>query len=146
MGSAGRNNGTWPCEGYPGGNYNCAFGGTSAAAAEVTGIVSLILLQRPDLAGHTEQIRQIIRHSAKRTQYGHPPGDTSRVSDELGWGRVDAARALIAVCNSCGDADGNHTINISDVVYLIGFVFNGSPIPGDCGYPFGLADAVARNR
>lgn len=44
-------------------------------------------------------------------------------------------------CTSCGDADGNGIINISDVVAVIGFVFNSTPVPGDCMYTYGLADA-----
>lgn len=44
-------------------------------------------------------------------------------------------------CTLCGDADGNNTINISNVVFLIGFVFNGTPVPGDCNYTYGLGDA-----
>lgn len=47
---------------------------------------------------------------------------------------------LVTACN-CGDADNNNTINISDVVYVIGFVFNSTPIPADCGYTFALGDA-----
>lgn len=44
-------------------------------------------------------------------------------------------------CTTCGDADGNGVINISDVVFLIGFVFNSVPIPGECNYTYGLGDA-----
>lgn len=44
-------------------------------------------------------------------------------------------------CNTCGDVDGSGTINVTDVVMLISYVFTGLPIPGDCGYPQGLGDA-----
>ena len=39
----------------------------------------------------------------------------------------------VAPCTRCGDADGNGSINISDVVFIIAFIFaHGSP-PGECG-------------
>lgn len=44
-------------------------------------------------------------------------------------------------CTTCGDANGDGFISITDAVALIGYVFNGVPIPGDCNYPFGLGDA-----
>jgi hypothetical protein len=50
----------------------------------------------------------------------------------------------VAPCADCGDADGNGFINISDAVALVSFVFNGAPVPGDCGnppYQYGRGDA-----
>jgi hypothetical protein len=44
-------------------------------------------------------------------------------------------------CSHCGDADGSGTVDISDAVYLIAYIFSGGPAPGDCGYPQGLGDA-----
>ena len=44
-------------------------------------------------------------------------------------------------CSHCGDADANGVLNITDVVYLINFVFNGVPIPVDCNYTYGMGDA-----
>lgn len=49
----------------------------------------------------------------------------------------------------CGDADGNGTVNVSDVVYLIAFVFAGGPAPNplaagdvDCSGILNVSDVV----
>ncbi len=44
-------------------------------------------------------------------------------------------------CDRCGDANGNGTLNISDAVFLIAYIFAGGSPPGDCGIPLGLGDA-----
>ena len=44
-------------------------------------------------------------------------------------------------CYSCGDANSTGTINISDAVFLIAYIFAGGTPPGDCIYPNGLGDA-----
>lgn len=40
------------------------------------------------------------------------------------------------VCDICGDADGNGLVNISDVVFLVSYIFGGGPAP----YPLLIAD------
>lgn len=47
----------------------------------------------------------------------------------------------VVPCTSCGDSDGNGSINISDAVFLIAFIFAGGSTPGDCNTPLGLGDA-----
>ena len=47
----------------------------------------------------------------------------------------------VAPCTRCGDADGNGSINISDAVFLIAYIFAGGSTPGDCNVPLGLGDA-----
>jgi hypothetical protein len=49
----------------------------------------------------------------------------------------------------CGDADGNGFVNISDAVFLIGFIFGGGPSPvplilgdADCNSIVNISDAV----
>jgi hypothetical protein len=49
----------------------------------------------------------------------------------------------------CGDADGNGTINISDAVFIIEYIFKGGPPPenleaadADCNGAFNISDAV----
>ncbi len=108
-------------------NYNCRFGGTSAACAQVTGVVAMILKRRPDLIGNTEKIREIIRCSAEKEQFGGGYNDTGIVTITVGWGRLNAARAMAAITR--GDADNNGTITISDAVYMITYIFAGGPLP-----------------
>jgi hypothetical protein len=43
----------------------------------------------------------------------------------------------------CGDANGDKTIDISDAVYLIAYIFSGGSAPGSCSHPFGMGDANA---
>jgi PKD repeat protein len=49
----------------------------------------------------------------------------------------------------CGDADGNGVVNISDAVYLVGYIFGSGPAPSpleqadcDCSGTVNIADAV----
>lgn len=49
----------------------------------------------------------------------------------------------------CGDADGSSSVTISDVVYLINYIFAGSPAPNpllagdaDCSGTVNVSDAV----
>jgi len=44
-------------------------------------------------------------------------------------------------CNSCGDANSDEMVDISDVVFLIYYIFAGGAAPGDCIYPKGMGDA-----
>jgi hypothetical protein len=44
-------------------------------------------------------------------------------------------------CTSCGDADGSGSVDISDAVYIIAYIFAGGLPPGACGTPTGLGDA-----
>jgi len=84
MGALGWNDGSMDCLTLDM-DYLCTGGGTSAAAPQVTGIAALIMQRRPDIIGNTERVRQIIRYSSERAQYGG--SDTSRVNYEIGWGR-----------------------------------------------------------
>jgi hypothetical protein len=154
QGSAGYSSGTHGCGGVDP-DYNCRFAGTSAACPQVSGIAALILLRRPDLRSiwwnnHTEQMRKIIRYSSERAQFDTlaPPDDTSRVDDNVGWGRVNADRALMAVAR--GDANNDGSVDISDIVYLIAYIHSGGADPrphkgvGDanCDGSVNIADVV----
>jgi hypothetical protein len=44
-------------------------------------------------------------------------------------------------CNHCGDADGTGSIDISDAVFLISYIFSGGAAPADCNYANGMGDA-----
>jgi WD40 repeat protein len=70
--------------------------------------------------------------------------------DDDGDGTIDRIiQAPGEVVYSCGDANGDGTINVADVVYLINYVFKGGPEPfpmdmGDanCDFNINVADAV----
>ena len=47
----------------------------------------------------------------------------------------------VAPCTSCGDANSDGAIDISDVVFTIAYIFAGGVAPGDCVMPNGMADA-----
>lgn len=44
-------------------------------------------------------------------------------------------------CTRCGDANGSGSVNISDAVYLIAYIFAGGLPPGPCGTATGLGNA-----
>jgi len=100
----------------------CAFGGTSAACPLVSGVAAFLLSRRPDLT--SSQVYDIIRNSAQtHLKWGNitPP------DDQYGYGRVDAFRALLAVCR--GDANNDGVINAIDPTYIINFLYKGGPPP-----------------
>src|SRR6185369_17123968 len=65
--------------------------GTSASAAYVSGVAALVLSADPALT--REQVISVIRHSADDL-VGNPAKDTPGYDPYLGWGRINAARAV----------------------------------------------------
>jgi hypothetical protein len=49
--------------------------------------------------------------------------------------------ASAPACTRCGDANNDGSKDISDVVYLIAYIFSGGAAPGECNTPNGLGDA-----
>jgi subtilisin family serine protease len=81
--------------GYDYGNYTDAFGGTSAAAPQVSGIAALMLSVFPDLT--QQQVTEAILGSAEIIGgYSHTSKEYGEWSNEVGYGLVDAYEALIA--------------------------------------------------
>lgn len=108
-------------------DYFCHFGGTSAACPMVAGIASLLLGRDPDLT--VAQIYEILRRSASPVP--HAPAIPS---DEYGFGRADAFRALLSISRGDVNNDGNFDNfmegpDIADLTSLIGFLFYGNPAP-----------------
>lgn len=75
-------------------DYSTYWSGTSQATAHVTGIVSLLLTQRPQLT--PAQVKTILQSSAN-DQVGNAAEDTPGWDQYYGYGRVNAARALATV-------------------------------------------------
>jgi trimeric autotransporter adhesin len=46
-------------------------------------------------------------------------------------------------CTSCGDANSDGGVDISDAVFLIAYIFSGGSAPSDCNYANGQGDANA---
>jgi hypothetical protein len=46
---------------------------------------------------------------------------------------TDIVTEPVEACEGiCGDANGDETVNVSDAVYIISYVFVGGGAPGDC--------------
>jgi hypothetical protein len=44
-------------------------------------------------------------------------------------------------CVHCGDANNSGTVDISDAVFVVAFIFKNGTAPADCNYQFGMGDA-----
>jgi len=124
-------------------DYDCHFGGTSAACPVASGVAALLLARRPTLT--SGEVYYILRNSANTL---FPWGPITPPQIEYGYGSVDAYRAMLSIAR--GDADNSGSVNIADAVYIISFMFKGGPYPqpdfltgdADCDADVSLADAV----
>ncbi len=99
------NNGTLVSEDYENTSYTIWFHGTSAAAPHVAGIASLMLSINDDLT--YDEVRYIIESSAEKVGgYTYTMGAGARPdltwNEEMGYGRVNAYRALIGTIENHG--------------------------------------------
>lgn len=105
----------------PGGGYEqYGWDGTSMAGPHVAGVVALMRQANPDL--DVDSIKQILINTA--IDLGSHGEDNA-----YGWGIIDAYEAVRAVMFQRGDADGNGTIDVADVVFLINYLYAGGPPP-----------------
>ena len=80
-------------DGHAAGDYHEAFGGTSAAAPLVAGIAGLLLSLNPQLT--RVELQRILEHTADKIDPGAAAYDAEGFSPRAGYGRVNAARALV---------------------------------------------------
>ena len=135
----------WNCPNFQNNDqdYNCHFGGTSAAAPIVAGIASLLIARDSMLTAN--QIYDIIRHSAVTNLEW---GQITVPDVEYGYGRADAYRAMLAITR--GDANNDGFVNVGDVTYIISYIFRSGPEPtpdlriadSNCDGSIDLADGV----
>lgn len=92
-GEQGYNAGT-AAKGDPVGDYTNTFGGTSAAAPLVAGVVGLMLTANPEL--RWDQVKEILKQTAQKVGDGY---DAQGHSDHFGYGCVDALAAVRAAKN-----------------------------------------------
>jgi hypothetical protein len=72
-----------------------------------------------------------------------PGGEWRFVTDQLPYLRP----AFVGyTCTACGDANSDMTIDITDIIYLIRFIFVGGETPGFCNYPLGKGDGNGDGR
>lgn len=88
-------------------DFTRKFGGTSSAAPVVSGVAALILSVNPNLAA--QQVKDIIESTAQKirtdlytysTTAGRPNGTWN---NEMGYGLVDANKALVLAARTCSD-------------------------------------------
>jgi thermitase len=97
-------------QGYSAGDYFDRFNGTSSATPHVAGLAGLIFSVRSDLSN--EEVREIIETTCDKvrpgtynyTLVGHKPNDTW--NDEVGYGLVNAERAVLVACDYGKAAQG----------------------------------------
>ena len=107
------------CDNESNPNYYCG-SGTSYCAPQAAGIAGLVLARRPDLKNQPDLLAEILRYSAEN---GEPPCVVDTSFDlQLGYGCLNAFRALLAV--SRGDMNNDASIDISDVAYVIDYLFH----------------------
>jgi subtilisin family serine protease len=88
--------------GYAAGDYYDRFNGTSAATPHVAGLAALMLSLRPSLSN--VEVRSLIEETCDKISpnlysYANVTGKPSGTwNEEVGYGRVNAERALLAAC------------------------------------------------
>lgn len=80
--------------GYDPGDYTYTFSGTSAASPLAAGVAGLILSRNPGLTA--TQVRRILDGSADKIDPSFAAYDAKGYSNRVGYGRIDAQRALAA--------------------------------------------------
>ncbi len=96
-------------DGYDAGDYVGRFNGTSSATPHVAGLAALLFSLRPELTN--VEVRRLIESTCDKispalytyANVGSKP--TGTWNEEVGYGRVNAERALLAACAPGGRSD-----------------------------------------
>ena len=80
-------------DGHTGGDYHETFGGTSAATPLVAGVAGLLLSLNPELT--RAELQQLLEQAADKIDAANAAYDARGFSRRAGFGRVNAARALV---------------------------------------------------
>ena len=111
-------------DGHTGGDYHATFGGTSAAAPLVAGIAGLLLSLNPELT--RSELEQLLEQTADKIDGARAGYDARGFSPRAGFGRVNAARALVP----------NVAIAVTPSTVHVGETFT---VTVTASAPFGLA-------
>jgi subtilisin family serine protease len=95
--------------------------GTSFSAALVSGTVALLRSAQPNLS--PSAIRTLLSSTAEDIDDLNP-----EYLGQLGSGRLNCSATLSAIPNG-GDVNGSGTVDIDDIVYLVGYIFADGPPP-----------------
>ena len=106
--------------GYSATDYELQFNGTSSATPCVAGLAGLILSLKPSL--DSSEVRRILSETTDKINvpayaYLPTPGKPYGTwNDEVGYGRINAERALLVACSqgSCGKEDGPCCVDIPE--------------------------------
>jgi subtilisin family serine protease len=109
-------------------NYGyCA--GTSMASPMVAGAAALVLSVNSSLL--PSEVREVLEETADQVG-GYYYSPTTGKSNELGHGRINAYEAVVLAMQGAyvaGDANGDGTVDIADVVHLINYLYRGCAAP-----------------
>ena len=126
QGSNGYNRNPGTSGDYCEGEDNSGFGGTSAATPLAAGVAALMLSVNPSLTAN--EVRKILRETAIKIDPVNGRYDANGWSEQYGYGRIDAAKAVLAAKNHNGkelfqatstpskDIPDNSQVGIRDVI------------------------------
>ncbi len=111
-------------------DYLLDFGGTSAASPIVAGIAALMLSANPRLS--SQRVREILAATAVDGE-GEPSEDTPGFDEFMGWGRVDAGRAVMVAAEDPsggpGDLNCDGLVQLDDVLASLAYLFQSGRLP-----------------